>query len=99
VSFEIVTGEDGQQYYQFEGQVFVPSSPDAQFVIQQGANTAAYTLDQLRALQWPRNPLLPTDLTMTAKTWLPGDPGPGDKRSEPEHPTGRFENLDWEAGS
>lgn len=109
-----VIGDDGKEYIQWEGQVAVPIRDAAAADL---SAAAAYTIEQLQAMKaaisWP-NPLLPkllaeSDLPpwMTAKTWLPGDPGPFDgaapdkpaPRSEPEHPTGRFENLDWEADS
>lgn len=89
---KIVTDENGDQYYQFEGRIIAPATPNI-------SPNAAYTMEALLALRtWP-NPYLPGppgpegDLTITAQRWLPGDPEPG---SEPEHPTGRFENLDWE---
>lgn len=99
---KIVTGDDGQQYIQWEGQVAIPirdAKPETP--------NAAYTMESLLALKWPTNPFLPTmpgpesdaGLTMTAQMWLPGDPTPDDERSEPEHPTGRFNNLDWEEPS
>jgi hypothetical protein len=106
VSLRIITGPDGKQYVEVDGRAQIPLVGPR---VQPGD---AYTIEMLDAMRtWP-NPYLPNvdpakvladlfpesdpKLTMTAKTWLPGDPP---ARSEPEHPTGRFNNLDWEDGA
>ena len=98
-----IIGDDGKEYLQWEGQAVVPirdydPSTGVTVVADPPSNTP-YTMERLAALRAEYDQL--RQMT-TWPTWLLGDPNPADKpapRSEPEHPTGRFENLDWEADS
>lgn len=90
-NWKMVTGEDGSRYFEISGvTLFADSSvPQGSFLAAALPSGGAYTLASLQAMRSAMNPYLPAS-TVSIKTWLP--------EPEPEPlPTGRFQNLDWEA--
>ena len=111
MSMKVVTGDDGRDYFEFSGQVVVPSwggdtPPNADGVVMMAAppptvTSQPYTLESLFDLKNSLWDGRTTPLTDDSRWTLMGtanvDPWLVDP--EPPGPTGRFQNLDWEEAS
>jgi hypothetical protein len=110
-NWKVVTGDDGKEYFEIDAQIVVPDTmsnadgvvmmvapdvpPGVMYAMDSGQG--GYNIEQLSTLRnqmwdmrWPE-PYFPS---VMVNRWLPGDPEP-----EPQHPAGRFQNLDWEEAS
>lgn len=102
-NWKIVTGANGQQYYEVQAQIVLPdtmSNADGVVMIAPESGSAPYTLESVFAMRgqmWDRAGFgarsgvpLDSGLSINVNRWLPDDDPP-----EPQHPRGRFQNLDW----